>query len=324
MRRILESIRRAGVIGINHRNSRYTLRCNPRHLYPLVDDKLRTKRLCQEAGIPTPKLLAVATHQHAVQTLPECLASHEKFVLKPARGAMGNGILVLTGRRDGRFVRAGGRLLDETDLVYHAAQIVSGLYAIAGHPDAAMAEELLVTHPELAEVSVDGVPDIRIIVYRGIPVMAMTRLPTARSRGRANLHQGAVGVGIDLASGRTTHATLDNSPIRRHPDSRAPLIGRPIPHFERAVEAAVRATDGTGLGYVGADIVIDAHLGPVVLELNARPGLAVQLANRAGLLPRLSAVDASFRPERGLDERIALGREIASASSAGGAEVYVA
>jgi alpha-L-glutamate ligase-like protein len=316
-------MRRAGVIGINQRNSRYTLRWNPRHLYPLVDDKLRTKRLCEEAGIPTPKLLAVATHQHAVQALPRMLAPYDQFVLKPSRGAMGNGILVVTGRRDGGFLRAGGRRIDETGLVYHAAQIVSGLYAIAGHPDAAMAEELLVTHPELAEVSVDGVPDIRVIVYRGIPVMAMTRLPTVRSRGRANLHQGAVGVGIDLASGRTTRAALDNRPIRRHPDSRAPLIGRKIPQFDRAVDAAVRATDRTGLGYVGADIVIDARLGPVVLELNARPGLAVQVVNRAGLLPRLSAVDAAFRPERGVDERIALGREIASASS-GEPEVYVA
>jgi len=324
LKRILESMRRAGVIGINHRNSRYTLRCNPRHLYPLVDDKLRTKRLCQEAGIPTPKLLAVATHQHAVQALPRKLAAYDKFVLKPARGAMGNGIVVLTGRRDGKFLRSGGRPLDVTDLVYHAAQIVSGLYAIAGHPDAAMAEELLVTHPALAEVSIEGVPDVRVIVYRGVPVMAMTRLPTVSSRGRANLHQGAVGVGIDLVSGMTTHATLDNLPIRRHPDSRALLIGRPIPSFDLAVDSAVRATDQTGLGYVGADIVIDAHLGPVVLELNARPGLAVQLANRAGLLPRLSAVDASFRPERGLDERIALGREIASTSSSRRGLVYVA
>jgi alpha-L-glutamate ligase-like protein len=322
LKRILESMRRAGVIGINQRNSRYTLRWNPRHLYPLVDDKLRTKRLCQAAGIPTPKLLGVATHQHAVQGLPQRIASHERFVLKPSRGAMGNGILVVKGRLGARFVRAGGRELDETALLYHAASIVSGLYAIAGQPDAAMVEELLIVHPELAEVSTDGVPDIRVIVYRGIPVMAMTRLPTSRSGGRANLHQGAVGVGIDLASGTTMHAALENRPVKRHPDSRAPLLGRQIPHFARAVEAAVRATDQTGLGYVGADIVIDANLGPVVLELNARPGLAVQVVNRAGLLPRLSAVDASFHPERGLDERIALGREIAAARS-GATPVHV-
>jgi alpha-L-glutamate ligase-like protein len=324
LKRILEAMRRAGVIGINQRNSRYTLRCNPRRLYPLVDDKLRTKRLCEAAGIPTPQLLAVATHPFEVKSLPRRLADQERFVLKPSHGAMGNGILVVTGRTlDGGFSRAGGRTFDEVALLYHAASIISGLYALAGQPDSAMVEELLVTHPELAEISTDGVPDVRIIVYRGIPVMAMTRLPTSRSGGRANLHQGAVGVGIDLVSGESTNAVLENRPVRRHPDSGKLLLGRRIPHFDRAVETAVRATDQTGLGYVGADIVVDARLGPVVLELNARPGLAVQVANRAGLLPRLSAVDASFHPERGIDERIALGREIASASRGGRSEVYV-
>lgn len=324
MKRILDAMRRAGVIGINHRNSRYTLRWNPRHLYPLVDDKLRTKRLCEAAGIPTPQLLATATHPFELRTLPRRLEGYDRFVLKPARGAMGNGILVVRDRtEDGRFVRAGGRVIDETALRYHAASILSGLYALGGQLDAALVEELLTVHPELAEISTDGVPDIRVIVYRGIPVIAMTRLPTRRSGGRANLHQGAVGVGIDLATGRTTHAVLESRPVRRHPDSRVSLIGREIPHFGRAVETAVRASDQTGLGYVGADIVVDAHLGPVVLELNARPGLAVQVANRAGLLPRLSAVDASFRPERGLDERIALGREIAAAARSTGAEVHV-
>src|SRR5690606_24353729 len=128
---------------------------------------------------------------------------------KPARGAMGNGILVVKGRTDdGRFLRAGGRVIDETHLRYHAASIISGLYALGGQLDAAMVEELLAVHPEMAEISTDGVPDIRVIVYRGIPVIAMTRLPTSRSGGRANLHQGAVGAGIDLATGKTTHAVL--------------------------------------------------------------------------------------------------------------------
>jgi len=36
--------------------------------------------------------------------------------------------------------------------------------------------------------------------------MAMLRLPTKESGGKANLQQGAIGLGIDMASGVTTSA----------------------------------------------------------------------------------------------------------------------
>jgi D-alanine-D-alanine ligase-like ATP-grasp enzyme len=37
------------------------------------------------------------------------------------------------------------------------------------------------------------------------------------------------------------------------------------------------------MDYLGVDVVLDAQRGPVILEVNVRPGLAVQLANRMGL-----------------------------------------
>jgi hypothetical protein len=111
-----------------------------------------------------------------------------------------------------------------------------------------------------------------------------------------------------------THAVLRDRPVRRHPDSKIVLHGRPIPSFDDVLRIAVRATDETGLNYVGADIVVDARYGPVILELNARPGLAVQVANRAGLQPRLESVDRLWRPDRPLEDRIALGREISQIS----------
>ena len=33
-------MRAAGVLGLNKRNTDYIMRLNPRHLYPLVDDKV--------------------------------------------------------------------------------------------------------------------------------------------------------------------------------------------------------------------------------------------------------------------------------------------
>ena len=126
--RLLRALRREGVLGINRRNHEFTLRWNPRRMYPLVDDKLETKRLCEAAGIPIPALIAVARHQGDVRGMVAELAALDEFVLKPAHGAMGNGILVVRGREGARWRRAGGRPLTEEDLRYHAASIISGMY----------------------------------------------------------------------------------------------------------------------------------------------------------------------------------------------------
>jgi alpha-L-glutamate ligase-like protein len=313
---VIGALKRRGILGINRRNADYTLAWNARRLYPLVDDKLATKRLCQAAGIAVPRLLAVAHSHLEARRLVDQLKSEAAFVLKPARGAMGNGILVLE-QREGKLWR-GAKPYAREDFEYHAAGIISGLYSLAGHVDDAMVEERLETHSVLAPLRDDGVPDIRVIVYRGIPVMSMMRLPTRLSGGRANLHQGAVGVGIDLVSGCATNAMLRGHRIDKSPDTGKPLIGLELPDFDVVLRAAVAATDQTGLGYVGADVVVDARLGPVILELNARPGLAIQLANRAGLLPRLDAVDARLGPRDApaptleLEERIELGRSLAA------------
>jgi alpha-L-glutamate ligase-like protein len=311
------ALRHRGVLGINRRNGSYMYRCNHRRLYPRVDDKLLTKRICEEAGIPTPRLLAVARHHFELRSLLPSLDDQVDFVVKPSRGAMGNGVLVIIGRDGDRgWLNSSGETLSDQDIRYHAASIISGLFSLGGRPDAAFAEERLRLHPEMAEIVANGVPDLRVVVYRGVPVMAMTRLPTRRSRGRANLHQGAVGAGVSLATGRITHAVLGASAIRRHPDTDHLLVGRLLPAFDAALEIAVAASHRTGLGYVGADVVIDAERGPVVLELNARPGLSIQLANRRGLEPRLRAVDAKLG--KGVAdalphwERIAFGRGLAA------------
>jgi len=308
----LRALARSGLLGINRRNAEYTLRWNERRLYPRVDDKILSKQICAEAGIPTPSLLAVARVEAEVPAMLDELSRQERFALKPARGSMGNGILVAVERVASRFRRASGGWLDSEALRFHASSIISGLYSLGGLPDAAFAEECLQVHRELRAISYEGVPDIRVVVHRGIPVMAMIRLPTAKSRGRANLHQGAVGVGIDLGSGLTTHAVFGTRPVRLHPDTEESVVGRALPDFDRVLEYAVRATDATGLGYVGADVVIDEHHGPLILEMNARPGLAIQIANQEGLLPRLRAVAERLKPGMSLDERLALGREIGS------------
>ena len=308
-------LRDRGVLGINARNITFTLGENPRRLYPLVDDKLKSKALCRAAGITVANVLGQADHHAGVRPLVESLRSRSNFVLKPAKGAMGNGILVLGEATESGWIDAHGRAVSAADLRYHAESVISGLYALGGQPDVAFAEERLTVSDAFAPIVYHGVPDIRVIVYRGVPVMAMTRLPTRRSGGKANLHQGAVGAGIDLDRGRTNHAMIGTRSIVEHPDTGHRVVDFAVPAFDTTLRTALRATDQTGLGYVGADIVVDRDRGPMVLELNARPGLAIQLANRCGLETRLDAVRDRLRPGLDFEARLSLGIDIARSTA---------
>ncbi|MFH1756470.1 MAG: sugar-transfer associated ATP-grasp domain-containing protein, partial [Pseudomonadota bacterium] len=67
--------------------------------------------------------------------------------------------------------------------------------------------------------------------------------------------------------------------------------GIQIPYWDGMLLMAARTWEMTGLGYIGVDLVIDRERGPLLLELNARPGLAIQMANQSGLLKRLEPIE---------------------------------
>lgn len=280
-------LRAAGVLGINQRNADFVLPQNPRRYYPRVDNKLLTKQLAEAAGIPTPPLFGVVSYHHELRRLPRLLDGLDDFVLKPARGAQGNGIIVITGVGPGYFEKSSGSRVDLQHLQQHISSTISGVFSLRGDWDSCLIETRIVLHPIFADITRYGIPDVRVIVYRGIPVMAMCRLPTAASDGRANLHQGAIGVGLDIGTGRAVHAALHSRTITHHVDTNAPIVGFETPAWTEVLSLAARASEISGLGYVGVDLVIDARQGPVLLELNARPGLAIQVANAEGLAPRL-------------------------------------
>ena len=95
-----------------------------------------------------------------------------------------------------------------------------------------------------------------------------------------------------------------NEIITEHPDTEQPIIGVQIPHWETLLHQAAQCYELTGLGYQGVDLVLDKTKGPLILELNARPGLNIQIANRAGLLPRLHMVEEKSRHLTNLEDRI--------------------
>lgn len=310
-------LRARGVLGMNERNAEYIMRFNPRRLYPLVDDKLRTKELAIAAGIAVPQLYGVIRTEHDIGNFAGLVRDTQDFAIKPAQGSGGDGIMVVAGRspRSPDIYRLiDGTVLGEEELGFHLSNILSGQFSLGGHRDVALLEYCIKVDPIFFEHCFQGVPDIRVIVLRGYPIMAMIRLPTRRSRGKANLHQGAVGAGIDLATGVTTHGVYGNDRAIEHPDTGAPVAGLAIPRWEYLLTLAARCYELTGLGYVGVDIVLDRQFGPLILELNARPGLNIQICNRAGLSRRAERA-AELPDEADIAVRVSRSRELFAAGT---------
>ena len=297
------ALRRKGIVGMNYRNIELIGRYNPRSRYPLVDNKLKTKALAKEWGVPVTELYAVIEQQSQVRKLHEILLPFESFVIKPDHGSGGKGIIVITHREGDTFIKTSGEALTLSDLRKHISNVLSGLYSLGGRYDTAIIEKVVAFDPMFSDFSFEGVPDIRIIVYRGYPVMAMMRCPTRESDGKANLHQGAVGVGLDLQTGSALSAVKHDHPVTHHPDTHHDFLDLKVPQWEAVLTMAASCYEMTGLGYVGADIVFDKNEGALLLELNARPGLAIQIANGRGLRSRLEVVDAQTL-HRSPEERV--------------------
>jgi alpha-L-glutamate ligase-like protein len=309
----LQQVRREA-LGLNRRNQEFLVSLNPPRLIALVDHKLHAKRALARSGLPVPDTFGHYTRQRDLSALAREVEQHSDFVLKPARGAGGEGVMVIAGRRHERLVKPNGGTLTHRDLLAHAADIIAGAFSLSQTRDEALLEYRLTPEAVLARYSPGGIPDIRILVVRGVPLMAMLRLPTQASDGRANLHVGGVGVGIDLVTGRAVHAICRDRPITYHPDTRQSLAALQVPGWNDVLGIAARSYDAIPLGYFGIDIVIDVTHGPAVLELNARPGLSIQLANRRGLRPLLDALRARRVDMLAARDRVALGLDVVSRS----------
>ena len=280
------------ILGMNARNLIYIRPNNLKSAKRLADDKLRCKRVLKKAKVPVPRLIkSIKSHEDLdnfdFNTLPN------SFVLKPNFGFGGDGILVVYGRKKGSenvWVKANRSQVTEEYLRTHIKNILDGSFSRTGTSDVAFFEERIKLYPGFKPYSFRGVPDIRIIVYNRVPVMAMMRIPTEASGGTSNLHRGGIGIGIDMATGVTTTAIQYDRVVEKSPQGLL-LSGIKIPYWKDILELAIKAQDVSRLGYLGADIAIDREKGPVFMELNARPGLSIQVANQEGLLTRLNRVE---------------------------------
>jgi alpha-L-glutamate ligase-like protein len=289
------------VLGMNARNFLYIRPFNKPSAKHLADDKLETKNLLLENNIPTPELLATFYTRKDVRSfvwnLPE-----QGFVIKPARGYGGSGIVAFKNWGNGIGTTVSGQEYTIKDIESLIFNILDGAFSLQYEPDKAFIEERVVQSSFFKKIVPVGLADIRIVVFRLAPVMAMLRIPTQQSFGKANLHLGALAVGIDLATGITTSATSKSRMIYFLPQSKKKTAGIMLPNWDDMLLLASRTQQIIGLGFAGVDIVIDAKKGPVILEVNSRPGLKIQNANLASLRTRLERIEDMDipSPQRGV------------------------
>lgn len=276
------------VLGLNERYLSYIRPNNFQSAIQIADDKVLTKKILEDNDIPTPKLLKLISDRREVDEL-NFDELPKSFVIKPAQGSKGGGIEIYYNRdSEGRWIRADKSKASEGYLKNHMYDIIDGRFSMNQENDVVMIEERVKPHKAFRYHTFKGTPDVRVIVYNNIPVMAMLRLPTEKSKGKANLDQGAIGVGIDMAAGKTTHGVSGKSGfIERIPHTKLSIPGLRVPYWTRILEYSLQASQVSGLGYIGVDLLIDREEGPKIVELNARPGLSIQFANKDGLRRRL-------------------------------------
>lgn len=284
-------MRISSILGLNSRGVLFTSRYNDKKAKKIANSKIQTNRVLREFKIPHPLILkkfktAEDVFNFKWSHLPDA------FALKPSRGLGGDGIIVVKKRiSENEWLTSSKQKVTSEDLKLHTLDILEGAFSMGNDIDVAFIQEYVGRHTAFRKLSYRGTPDIRVIVFNKIPVMAMLRLPTKESDGRANLHQGALGLGIDLVSGITTKAIQHGKQIMFKPDTLRKLHGIKVPMWDLILLTAVKAQIASGLKYAGVDIVLHPTKGPLVIELNSQPGLQIQLANMDGLRKRLERVD---------------------------------
>jgi alpha-L-glutamate ligase-like protein len=290
-----------GILGLNARNLLYVNKYNQKSAIKFANNKLKTKHFLSARGIPVPKLYRVVKNHEDINRL-DFGSLPGSVVLKPNLGSQGKGILVFKSRKGSTFTHVNGQEYSQEEIKQHIIDIIDGRYSMGNIRDTAFFEQLIVNHKDLAQYTWAGLPDVRVIMHNLVPVMAMLRLPTQESGGRANLSQGALGIGVDIATGRPTHISYKNKIIDEIPGFGPFASNFKIPHWDEILNICAKSQYITNLGFLGCDIAIDNNNGPILIEINARPGTKIQIANKAPLEKRLKKISniTIKSPEKGV------------------------
>jgi alpha-L-glutamate ligase-like protein len=280
------------VVGMNERNFRIINKLNPNEYRNFANDKALCKKVLEENGIPTPTTYCVIEAMREIEEKISSIEHLDDFVVKPAMGSGGQGILILKKKEEQIWQSPSGEIYTRKDLSMHVANILFGKFSKRMF-DKVIIEYRLIPHSDFHKIFKRGVPDFRIILLNTKPIMAMLRMPTEESDGKANLHAGAIGLGVDLKTGALTRGynQITDEMVSRHPDSKVLFEGMRLPDWEKTLAISIATAKVFPLNYLGIDIVYDQKFGPMVIEINSRPGMQIQNVNALGLKKLIDKIE---------------------------------
>ena len=279
-----------GLLGQNARNLTYIKGGNFLLSKKLADSKLGTKKFLANHKVAVPETLWILK-KHSELDIEKISAYEPPFVVKPNNGYGGKWILIIDQKAaDGSFVTNSGDVYSPQKLIEHFTYILDGFFSLSGWRDRIIIEKKIILTKEIELLGKYGLPDIRVIAYNMVPVMAMIRIPTEESDGKANIHGWACAVWVDIWSWKLTYISKWGKLVKSIPwiwDVR----GIVVPEWDKILSLVVQVQQVTGIKFLGCDVVLDAEAGPLLLEINVRPGLEIQNVNMAPLWARLDKVE---------------------------------
>lgn len=273
----------------NARNLNYIKWYNDSIAKKLADSKLKTKEFLSEKWISVAETLMVIEKHGDIR---EDSLSHLDlpFVVKPNSWYGWKGIIVFDKKDiDWNYISNWWKIYSKKMLKSHFSDIIDWFFSLSWYRDSIIIEKKILLDHQIELLWKFWLPDIRVLVFNKVPVMAMLRVPTLQSWWKANLHAWACWVWIDIWTGKLTYITKSSKIIKSIPDI-WDIRWIKIPKWEEILTLAVKVQFITNIWYVWCDIVLDDKKWPILLEMNIRPWLEVQVANMSPLKDRLDRV----------------------------------
>src|SRR5256712_734074 len=187
---------RGDILTMVVRNRDFVAKYNPTGVMARAG-KDAVRKLLQPYGIPVAQTYLTINRQGEMDSFRDWMSIHNTFAIKPDRGYGGGGILLLQkGGWDGGYYKNIG-VLDVPPLECPFRPPLDGEDHLDG--GAWRLGGLVAQDSSLRKIAPVGLADFRIISFLGYPVMAMMRIPTSSSGGKANLHSGAVAAGVQIS-----------------------------------------------------------------------------------------------------------------------------
>ena len=302
-----------GILWLNARNLIFIRKFNPKKNMRLISNKYKTKLFLEKRGIPVPLTYTHITNRKELFEFDFNSLQQSSFVTKPNKWSKGRGISIIkqiihdnthnqktwlpstwlakrSDRRKQRYeqiifrwmpvfsytYKIGKKTLSDRLFKQWLLWILDGQHTTGDQEDTILVEEKIEPGLWFEQFCEYGLADIRVICFNMIPIAAMLRIPTKKSKGKANLAQWGIVLWIDMSTGKVTSLSLRWKLYKKSfPQIYSHFFGQMIPWRKDILLFSATVQYFLNIWFLWLDWVITPD-GPKLLEANARSWLEIQ------------------------------------------------